>query len=284
MAQKTYHSIQTRFIIIAVVFYGLSCNAQQAGTEGPGSSIPSPTLSSDSEPNNSFGTATPVAANTIVSGTIYPERDQDWYGFEVHRQGRLEISFRSIPSGLSPQVLVRNGDNSTVLNWTSPRLAGGGSEVVKVPLTQPGRYYVAVADKNSKASNGQYSLKLSFYPGDDYEANNSFGTATEIHPTGTVSLSILPLRDYDWFKFEVDRRGTLDVSFHNVPNEITPAFLVRNAENSTLLNWQVTPIRNGSTEMVTVNLPTAGGYYISVAEDKSDASSPNRMLLKTPPY
>ena len=57
---------------------------------------------SESEPNNTKGTATPVAIEESVTGTMESTMDTDWYSFEITKKGYFYIDLfadKSVMSG-----------------------------------------------------------------------------------------------------------------------------------------------------------------------------------------
>jgi hypothetical protein len=239
--------------------------------------------SKEQEPNNSLGTANTIAATGEIQGTIQPERDEDWYVFEVGRPGRLVLRVSQVPAKLALQLHVRNAEGGGISEVFKPAKPGAQTEG-QVSIPTKGKYYVQVTDANNAASSEPYTLELRFQTADAYEPNNSVGTATPIKlsaeaPAAEVLASILPRGDVDWYQFEVPRRGALRVSLTQVPKELALQFQLHNAENGDLIGW-INPLARGSDNLAVVDLPTAGRYYLVIKDVEDKAASPENYKLQ----
>src|SRR4051794_30343062 len=165
---------------------------------------------SDGEPNNSYGTATPIDVASTIQGTITPSDDEDWYTLNVDHQGELKIAITNVAPELTIDVRVWNADKSTVSDWFAPLSAGGDTSAV-VDLIEAGQYYLEVADDQGNAQSDQpYSLQTTFTStADTSEPNNDYGSAPPIEIGQPLQANILPANDEDWYNFEVAKQGEL---------------------------------------------------------------------------
>lgn len=226
------------------------------------------------EPNESFGTATPVSPDARLSATILPKGETDRFAFETDRRGSIEVEFTVVPAEIAPAFRMHDAEGTTLTSWIYPKLVDDGTETTIVDLKEAGVHHIAVADdKHDSRSWAPYTLHLRMHPGDADEPNETLGTATHVEATSTRRASILPRGDTDCYTFEVERRGTVTVSFEGVPDGLGLSFRVHNAERTALTSWNAPAIRDARTEPVVVDLPSAGRYYVAVADDKHDTRS-----------
>lgn len=231
------------------------------------------------EPNNSFGTATPIAPDDEVLASILPKGDEDWYTFEAPRRGALHVAITEPPAELAIQFRVYNAEGTMLRNWTAP-LRAGAENISVVDLPAAGRYYLQLADAGGAASPDNYRLNLHFEPGDEFEPNETLGRATRIEPTSSLLASIMPAGDQDWYRFHVDHPGAVDVHIGQAAPNLALRFRVYNAERTMIVNW-VNPLRAGAETEATVDLPTAGWYYLQVtdATDNERSAQPYALSL-----
>lgn len=244
-----------------------------AGSGSSGSSA-TPVSAAETEPNDTFGAAQTVAVTSRVTGTIEPLRDTDWYVFDAERRGAIEIGFSTVPTGIAPAFRVHNAEGTALMSWIYPRLVGTASETTVVDLSSAGRYYVAVADdKHDSSSDSPYVLELTYHAGDRFEPNDTYGTATEVSADARVSGTILPKGETDRYAFEIGRRGSIEVEFPQVPDEILPAIRLHDAEGTALTSWTYPKLVDGGSETTVFDLKNAGVYHVAVADDKHDSRS-----------
>lgn len=253
---------------------------EQAGTQELSSAD-----TAESESNDSFGKADPIALNGLVSGTIQPRRDVDWYQLQVAEQGELVIASQQVPENLDLVLRVWNGNKETITNWFAP-LVKGGELNASIDLKSPGKYYLEVHDgRDDSHASEAYQLQLTFTPSRDYaEPNDSFGKAAEIDLASPLLATILPRQDADWFRFEVAEQGELKIVADQVADNLAVVFRLWNANKETMTNWFAPLSKGGPTEAV-IDLPEAGRYYLEVHDDRDDQRSvrPFRLTFEFTP-
>ena len=97
------------------------------------------------EPNDSFGTASPIKLGAPVRGTILPRGDADWYRISTQRPGDLFIRITGIPPDLDIVVRAWNTEKHTISGWQSPLNKGGDTQGTVV-LPAAGDYLLEVRD------------------------------------------------------------------------------------------------------------------------------------------
>lgn len=231
------------------------------------------------EPNNSFGRARSVAMDTDVFASILPQGDQDWFMFDVPRRGALHVRITEPPENLEVQYRVYSAEGSALVNWAPP-LRAGADNIGVVDLPREGRYYLQISDVGDNAySAAKYKLQLSFDSGDKGEPNETIGTATKIDPNAQLLASILPRGDEDWYYFDIDHPGAIEVAITQSPINQDLHFRVFTAERSAHMNW-VAPLRAGADNVETVDLPSAGRWYLVVTDGKGDERSAQQYSLQ----
>jgi hypothetical protein len=232
------------------------------------------------EPNGAAGRAAAFAPGEDVYGSILPVGDQDWFTFEVPRQGAATIRFSQVPAEIDLHFRVHNAERADLSGWIAPLKAGADNQAV-VDLPAAGRYYIEAGDgRNDAAAPGVYRLDLHFDAGDLHEPNGSPGTATRIQPDSQSLASILPRGDQDWYAISVDHPGALEVALTGVPPEIDLHFRVHNPDWTDISGW-VAPLRAGSDNVAAVDLPVTGTYYLNVTDGKNDARAAAPYALQT---
>ncbi len=102
------------------------------------------------EPNESWGTAAPIAAGQPVSGSILPRGDHDWYTFEAPDQGEWVVRVTNVPAELDIHVRAWDGNGTAISGWLAPLRPGADTEgTFKVPAG--GRYLLEVVDGSDDA-------------------------------------------------------------------------------------------------------------------------------------
>ncbi len=233
------------------------------------------------EPNESYGTATPISANERLTGTILPMGDYDQYAFVVEHAGAIEVTFPHVPKELTPSFRIYDREGAALTGWIQPPLVDGGAETQVIDLPRPGSYRIAVANATSDARSYEaYTLHLRMHHADANEPNGSIGTATRVEPTTSRSLSLLPSGDYDHFTFEVPRRGITTVRLEEIPSALGVTFRLYDAERGALTGWIQPAVRDGATEPTILDLPRAGRYTLGVANETGSVRSSDAFRLR----
>ena len=246
----------------------------------PGPAVASP-VSVEVEPNNHFGQPNLIAPSGVVTGTIDPLKDADWYEIVVDRGGEAHVRITDMAPELDIVFRVWNADKDVIRDWQSPSEKGGDVDTF-VDLPGPGKYVLEVRDSYDDASSTQpYRLHTEFTPIiDSGEPNDSFGTAAPLNPGSPLQANILPRRDHDWYKIEATGRSELQVLITNVDPEMDIVFRVWNANKEVILDWQA-PLRKGADTEAIVDFPHAGMYYLEVADSHDDQRSAQPYNLQT---
>jgi hypothetical protein len=114
----------------------------------------------------------------------------------------------------------------------------------------------------------------------EQEPNGSYAQADPIAPSGSVTGSIDPVRDVDFFRLEVPRAGELTVRIAEVAPELAIAFRVHDADRRINTDWQ-RPLREGAETTGFADLPRAGEYFLELRQSGDNAASSQPYVLET---
>ena len=233
------------------------------------------------EPNDTFGSAAEIALDTIVEANILPKGEVDWYCFVAKDQGRLDIISKDPPKTLDINVRLWNADKAALTSWMGP-LSVGGDVNASVDLKTPGRYCLEVRDgKNDSRNVEPYKLETRFSPtGDAFEPNDTFATAKAVPTDATVTASLLPKGEVDWYAIDALRQGRLEVSFTNVPDAVDIAVRLWNANKAALSSWTYANGPGADTN-AQFDLPSTGRFFLEVRDGKNDSAAPAPYSMTT---
>lgn len=156
------------------------------------------------------------------------------------------------------------------------------AQLQQVAAAAGGRYYDASSEE---------ALTLAFGVGfgvtdtvgvvtREQEPNDSFAQADPIAPSGSVTGTIDPVRDVDFFRLEVPRAGELAVHIGNVAPELAIGFRVHDADRRVSTNWQ-RPLREGAETIGFADLPRGGEYFLELRHSGDNAASSQPYVLET---
>ena len=112
------------------------------------------------------------------------------------------------------------------------------------------------------------------------EPNNTFGSASAIDVGAAIEQTIAPVGDVDWYVFDVDHQGELQLSITNVDTTLAINVRVWNSNKATVSNWFAPLAAGGNTEAI-VDLAQAGRYFLEVADGVGNVESNQPYTLET---
>ena len=128
------------------------------------------------EPNDTRPTATPIASGSPRVSYLSTSGDVDYYQFTLSSWQHVRIDFLDVPAGVDGYIDLYEGDGRHI--DYSFHVGEGLDERLEVTLAA-GAYYIRVAGFPSDGANS-YTLSLTApLGGDDFEPNNTLGTATD---------------------------------------------------------------------------------------------------------
>ena len=236
-----------------------------------------PVVGVDTEPNDRFSTANPIAASGSVSGAIDPVRDHDWYRLTVDSEGELSLVFTGVAE--EAEIVARgwNANKELLLDWQTPPRPGADTDFI-FDLPEAGTYYLEVAESGDNGTS-PYNLQATFTATPDPgERNDSFADAAPLTPGAPFQGYMMPVRDHDWYSFDVEGRAQAHALISNVAEELEMVLRVWNPNKDLLLDWQSPPRAGGDTDVI-FDVPRAGRYYLEVAESGDNGRSTQAYTL-----
>jgi len=231
------------------------------------------------EPNNRLGQATLVTA-TAMTGTIFDRSDEDWYKIYATTGATLRIQVTP-PAEMRPSVVFYNPDLGYM--YAAGQAVNPGDPVtVEHTVTATGLYYIQIRDALGLAHLTSYGMSVTGgTPGylptltpvtAEAEDNGSIGKANAAAVGSSVSGTITPAADRDWFRFDVARVGQLTIALDAVPADLQLRFALYDSSGGHLLSGQPTKI--GEKFSITYDVTTPGPFYLRVEDvDGARASS-----------
>lgn len=232
------------------------------------------------EPNNSFGTASPLSPGTTWKSTILPQKDGDWYRIDFEEHGELKIAAKEVSDSLDIAMRIWNADKRTITGWYTPLKAGGDTNAT-IDIPAPGSYILEMRDgKDDSRSVTPFTTTITFTPSvDSYEPNNSIGSAAPLAIGETIRATILPKKDADCYRIDVDDQGELKISISEVDENLDMSFRIWNGELRAITGW-LTPLKAGGNTEAIIDLPDGGAYVLEVRDGKDDSRSVNPYALR----
>ena len=226
-----------------------------------------------SEPNDTPAIAFVIPPDGTLTGTILPAGDYDHFVVTVPDAGEWTIRAVTQPSGINLAFGVYPALGG---NWLPDRSPNGDDQLV-VDLPAPGRYLLRIADEHGNRSVGAYEVETSFQPtGDAHEPNNAAPTAATIAASGTLTGTILPQGDQDFFIFEAPQGGQWSVTIDSQPQNFGLGLGVYPAKGG---NWLPDQTPKGDDRLV-VDLPEPGRYILRI-DDTNGNRSPQSYTVTT---
>ncbi|MCC6353282.1 MAG: hypothetical protein IT577_05310 [Verrucomicrobiae bacterium] len=161
-----------------------------------------------SEPNDDFDHARPVEINTPIPVTLYPPGDQDYCVLNIQSVGFLDVTIKG--TGGMREAIVYDANRSRI-GYFSDAPQPLHRNTVRV---RPGKIYVAFRRSDSWGhSREPFEARFEFtHEMDAAEPNDNFEHAQEIRPDASISFSLFPPGDKDFFRIQIPRPGHLSVT------------------------------------------------------------------------
>jgi sugar lactone lactonase YvrE len=115
----------------------------------------------ESEPNDSASVANPVVVGDVITGTINPTNDEDWFAVTLTAGTvvDLDVDAEVLGSPLDPILGLINPAADTLLAFNDD--SDGLDSHITFQITTTARYFVAIADfSGAGSSSHSYTLKI----------------------------------------------------------------------------------------------------------------------------
>jgi hypothetical protein len=244
----------------------------------PGYEPPFAPETAETEPNDSWATATDVALDTNASGRIQPANNEDYFRIWLNVPGILQVAHTAIPEEVTSEMWVYNADHSQVghRRATNP----GEDNLLQIPVTAPGHYFIRLRDNGlNNASEAPYNLRVTHTPVvDPHEPNGVLGQATPLSDP-TIEGYLFDGSDLDWYRVYVREPGTLALSLDVVPAGNRPHLRLYDANGNQKGHWVNTNPGIGGDDLVVHEVPAPGFFYIRV-DDEDDQYADETYTLR----
>ena len=148
-----------------------------------------------------------LSVDGFASGTLLPRGDLDRFAIELPTAGRLELL------GTYPEQLhlrLRSADGTTLVEQGT---YANKPNQLRYETNGPATIYLEVLEWGNDASSHElYTITSTWLPADPIDSrqrNDDFATSAIIHAGDRLRNTILPLKDIDFYRIEVDHPGYL---------------------------------------------------------------------------
>lgn len=242
------------------------------------------------EENNSAGHAT-LMTQASVDAAIFPGGDADWYKVYAEAGASLSLSVTQVPSSMKTNIAIH--DRDIIYTYISQSANNDGDNVfLTYSVPANGFYYIRITDSSNRShltsyrftvQGGTLNYEPPFAPvATEGEPNGSFGEANDIAldtPTQPASVTgtIDPDTDYDWYRFYVNAPGVVTISHTNIAAGMISEFWVYNANSSQIGSHYTT---NPGEDNILVMTVDEAGYYRVQLRDRNSTGSSSAYTLK----
>lgn len=174
------------------------------------------------ESNNYISKANTVKIGEVFSHRIYPLGDVDWFKVQIPEQGYLRIVSVSSPSDVEIEVMFAQ---ATDLRKNKFKQLRSWMELPDACFCRvKGNIYFSLKDQwDDGASPDISEIKVEFIPEVDItEPNNDYTEAFPVSFGNTFDVSIFPLKDGDWFSFQADSQGYVEILIPSKVSKVQP--------------------------------------------------------------
>ncbi len=226
------------------------------------------------EPNNRAVIASTVHGTGDIVATILPKGDNDYFIFDTKKAGEWNISISSQPDNWQIGLGVYPASGGSWLTDCSEK----GDNKLIVDLPSPGRYILRAKEDNGKRSVLPYELHTVFTPSEDrYEPNNKAVVAKTISTSETITATILPKNDYDFYAVDIKTAGQWSIEIIEQPKNMQIKLGVYPASGG---SWLKDMSEKGDNKLV-VDIQSPGRYILKITEANSKRSVlPYRLQMQ----
>lgn len=238
------------------------------------------------EPNNEIGEAVALDGND-VTGTIFDKNDKDFFSIYAKKDDVLDMTTTS-PFSMTSYLELYNSNMDYM--WVRDHAENPGDLLnLEHTVEQDGVYYIRIRDHQGKSMTDPYTLSVSGgSPGSqpqetsttaETESNNELRTSNLIDLGTTVSGTVSPADDSDWYKIEINQTGKLKIALDQVPGTIQPVIRLYNHSKSRILSGQSSD--PGALVDLFYNITAPGIYFIELYDLDNDAVSTQSYNIST---
>lgn len=182
---------------------------------------------SQSDNNNSISTANIAELGKIYKFSINYKNDTDYYKINIPNGGLLKISCSDVPLNIDLYMELQDIESQKIVDIFGSK----GNPVDFYYNAKPGIYYLMIKDGyNSDYSSQEMNLSIQIDSNDIYEYNNDTLHAAPIDFNVNHKISILPLKDEDYFSIEINTPQYVKFKIDSVSSKINIYLEILNFE------------------------------------------------------
>ncbi|MDZ5471889.1 pre-peptidase C-terminal domain-containing protein [Bacillus sp. 31A1R] len=226
--------------------------------------------------NDTASEAVTISSGKPVYAKIEHGKDDDWYKFEIKKEGTVRVSLENLPFDYEASLFDADSNNLYVLrkNYDNADQAS----MAEYEISDAGTYFIQVKSNGSYSSSKEYKLKVT-YPSDttvhdsSLEPNDTKENAYSVKSGKIYKATIDSSFDQDVYMLDVKKAGEIKVWIDNLPYDYR--VVVYNEQFSELRTSLLT-----SWDHVSHTVKDKGRYYVVVYSPKNQYSEDTEYLFK----
>lgn len=223
---------------------------------------------SEVEPNNNFASSQKISLDTPILAKIDKAGDDDWYVVTVPSSGRINIAITNTPKEMKPKITAYNHDYGYI-GYISAQITGEEIEY-DMDASKANEYYILIEDQLSTELAETYTLTLTHTPvADSAEPNAAFSSAYTVDIDTTVTGTIFPSGDKEWFTFSVDKPGIVSLHLSSLPAKMKPKMTLYNHDYG-YIGYKFAQ-ENGDDILYELHASKTGHFYVILEDTNNKA-------------
>jgi subtilisin family serine protease/peptidoglycan hydrolase-like protein with peptidoglycan-binding domain len=225
---------------------------------------------SDNGTNHSFETAQQISTGTVF-GTIEQYVGSDYYAVSVESGKTYSFDLVGLASGEDYDLNLY--DNSMTMKSFSVNNSNY-DENITYTASYTGKCYIVVVPHTVSDTSSHHNYQLMLYTNDktpdNYEPNDSMGTAISFINNSTIYPTLNINTDEDWFVLDTAKKGKLTITMKSIPSGCDYDMTVYDSTGA----YIGASAANGSNDEKFASLiNTTGKYYIRVYSYSGSSAS-----------
>ena len=193
----------------------------------------------ETEANNTYGAANPVALEALTSGIINPAGDVDYFSFPGTSGDFINIDVDASGDGypLDPYIYLYSTNGTTLVKSNDDFLGKGTDSRIVQRLAATGTFYLMVKDYSSRGGPGSFYTAHVNKAIPEVEPNNPYTSAGQAaigqYRGGIITATLDP--DFYRLTLGFGDRLVAEVSANRAGSTLNPALTLYGADGATVL-------------------------------------------------